>query len=172
MSIFPISAQIVVKSATVAGTLGAIHNTTSAALIESRRKIWQDVRYVRVEQSRSATPRTSTSQHWGVPEAQTVVWRVSILNAGVAREMPRKAARVKKEVYILIILVWLFDLWIGKLKKLEVCCRDDCEWWGDDCESSWVLEVFLYPTPPTQGSEMQGAKRSSYYFVPAWSIMI
>lgn len=57
ISILPISAQIVVKLSTVVGTVGARRDQISKTLC-----INTEID-VRVEQSKSAIPRTSTSQH-------------------------------------------------------------------------------------------------------------
>jgi len=84
MSIFPMAAQIEVKSATSVG----MGDGTA--------------------QSRSATPRTSTSQQLGVPEAQTAeaAWRLSLV-AGVATELAMRPPRTKMVVNEVLILAFL-----------------------------------------------------------------
>jgi hypothetical protein len=59
---------------------------------------------VRVVQSRSAIPSTSTSQHCGVPEEQTVVclsWKI----AGVAKVLARRLVTTKSEVNEVLMIV-------------------------------------------------------------------
>lgn len=71
MSILPMSAQIVVKSATLVGIVGAVITGQWSFLQEHL--IGNRGDDLRTEQSRSAMPRTSTSQQLGVPVAQTAV---------------------------------------------------------------------------------------------------
>ena len=70
MSILPMLAQIVVKSATLVGIVGAVITVQWSFLQERLLGIGV---MTRTEQSRSAMPRTSTSQQLGVPVAQTAV---------------------------------------------------------------------------------------------------
>lgn len=74
---------------------------------------------LRCSQFRSATPRTSTSQHSGLPkdEEQSPAWRFSMRVAGSAMEEAMKVARARmvlNEVFMLLV-VWeevLFESWI------------------------------------------------------------
>jgi hypothetical protein len=73
---------------------------------------------LRVSQSRSATPRTSTSQHCGVPEEQRPTWR-SFNIAGIAMEPAKRPLRVKRvtnEVLIFAIGVLI----LGERGVLEI----------------------------------------------------
>lgn len=47
-------------------------------------------------QSRLATPRTSTSQHNGVPEAHRPTWRSVSSNVGAAIELAMKAVKAER----------------------------------------------------------------------------
>ncbi len=69
MSILPMLAQIVVKSATLVGIGDAVITGQWSFLQEHLIGNWDHD--LRTAQSRSAIPRTSTSQQLGVPEAQT-----------------------------------------------------------------------------------------------------
>jgi len=73
ISIFPTAAQTFTKSVMLVGIVGG------------------------VSQSRSATPRTSTSQQSGVsrPDEQRPAWRSTLL-AGIARELAKRPLRVKR----------------------------------------------------------------------------
>jgi len=69
MSILPISAQIVTKSGTLVGVVGAVRCVSKR--IQELPRANEGLNNVRAEQSRSAIPRTLTSQHCAVPEVQT-----------------------------------------------------------------------------------------------------
>jgi len=79
MSIFPIAEQTLTKSGMSVGTLGG------------------------VSQSKSATPRTSTSQQSGVSRAveQSPVWRCWTRVAGIAKAPAKRAERVMNEVLMM-----------------------------------------------------------------------
>lgn len=99
ISIFPTVAQMLLKSSIEVGTDGAVI-CVSNLLLRSVGK-----RNIRVSQSRSATPRTSTSQHCWVPEEQITAWRVSSM-AGTANVVAASAKRVMNEVLIFVVLGW------------------------------------------------------------------
>lgn len=58
--------------------------------------------YVRVSQSRSAIPRTFTSQHCAVPEEQITVWRGDNV-AGMARVLAMRLLSVKRVIHLVSI---------------------------------------------------------------------
>ena len=62
---------------------------------------------LRVSQSRSATPRTSTSQQRGVaePDEQRPAWRTTFV-AGMAKALAKRAKAVMNEVLIFAVLAW------------------------------------------------------------------
>lgn len=98
ISILPMSAQIVVKSETEVATVGAASKFSFHSSHSKRNR--KGGKHLRTEQSRSATPRTSTSQHNGVSRAveQIPVWR---LLAGMASAVARRAVMVMNEYCIL-----------------------------------------------------------------------
>jgi hypothetical protein len=98
ISIFPTLAQMELKEGMSVGTEGAKVHISSCPCADG-------IVDLRVSQSRSARPRTSTSQHFGVPDEQRPTWR-SINSRGTAIEPAKRlrVTRVKNEV--LIFAVW------------------------------------------------------------------
>jgi hypothetical protein len=96
------------------------NRTSQFSFLKSKVEIKGWVDDLRTEQSRSAIPRTSTSQQFGVPLPQSALaWRL-IRVAGVATELamsPLRTKRVANEVFML--MDWLF-----RLELFEV----DCLW--------------------------------------------
>lgn len=103
---------MVLKSSTVTGTAGAVTKLLLLYLSPNQTQIG----YLRVEQSRSASPRTSTSQHCGVPEEQTDVCRLKIAGAGTASEFETspKTARIIEycmTIFVINVCVGVIEYW-------------------------------------------------------------
>lgn len=84
---------------------------------------------IRVSQSKSATPSTSTSQHWGFPEAHKPTWRSVGTMPGAAAALAMRAVKAERMDVNLILafLCWLYS-WM--------------EWWRwGDCWWEWCLLV-------------------------------
>ena len=93
ISIFPTPAQTFTKSGISVGTEGAAQ--TSQQGHSSSEEYWRNPR---ASQSRSAIPRTSTSQQYALPELHRVAWRaVTLVAAGIAMALAKRPKRVMND---------------------------------------------------------------------------